>query len=68
MGSTVLLFNNCAAAHLAARVHAEGCPMVAAARRSRGKVRVCAADEETVADLNERGFTVRECKCMKGAK
>jgi hypothetical protein len=66
----VLLFNCCAASHLAARVHSSACPMVAAAKKSRGRVKVrtegalhVALDEE-IADLNERGFPVRECRCL----
>lgn len=64
----VLLFNNCAAAHNVARVHASTCPLVAAAKASRGAVRVTTADDETIADLNERGFPVKFCKCTKGVR
>ena len=61
----VLLFNKCAASHLAARVHADTCPLVAAARRSRGRVVVIETDlEEQIADLNERQWPVKRCKCL----
>lgn len=62
--SAVLLFNTCAASHLAARLHSATCPMVNAAKRGH-KVRAVTTDVEAhVADLNERGFTVKRCKCL----
>ena len=65
--ATVLLFNTCAAPQLAARLHTAECAMVNTAKsRPRGKVKLITGDiEETVADLNERGFPVKECKCLK---
>ena len=65
----VLLFNKCAASHLAARVHAETCPEVARARGSRGKVAVITEDlEAAIADLNDRDWPVKRCKCLGAAK
>lgn len=70
MPNEVLLFNKCAASHLAARVHVDSCPMVAAARHSRGKVVVIEGDDvaENVVDLNERQWPVKRCKCLGSAK
>jgi hypothetical protein len=65
--TTVLLFNCCAASHLAARLHAADCAMVKMATGSRGKVRVIAEDlDYQVADLTGRGWQVKRCKCLKG--
>lgn len=62
----VLLFNRCADSSRAARVHAATCPLVAAARKSHSKVAVIENDlEETIADLEERQWPVRYCKCTK---
>jgi hypothetical protein len=62
----VLLFNTAADAHLAARLHAATCPMVnTAAKRGRKSVKLIDEDvQENVDDLNERGFTVKRCKCL----
>jgi|HubBroStandDraft_3_1064219.scaffolds.fasta_scaffold125503_2 hypothetical protein len=62
----VLTFNTCSAPHLAARLHAPDCPMVNMAKNSRGRVTMIpSVDEEEIADLNERGFPVKACKCLK---
>jgi hypothetical protein len=62
----ILLFNTCAAPHLAARLHADDCEMVRMARGSRGKVKVISQDLEfEVSDLNDRGYAVKECKCLR---
>ena len=67
MTGLVLLFNNCAAPHLAARLHARSCPMLRTAKRRGSVVRVEGADvAEQVEDLNERGFPVKRCKCCGG--
>ena len=60
----MLTFNTRSAAHLAARLHASDCSMV---NMTRGRVVTLDTnvDEATVADLNERGFTVKECKCCR---
>jgi hypothetical protein len=63
--SNVLLFNCCADATKAARVHDEACPLVAAARKSRGKVKVTAVEQGTIDDLNASGWPVKFCKCTK---
>jgi hypothetical protein len=69
MATQVLLFNNCAASHNAARVHADTCPLVAAARKSRHRVAVIEGDlTADIADLNERQFPVKFCKCLKAAR
>jgi hypothetical protein len=66
----VLLFSTVADGSRAARIHSSSCQLVAAARRSRnGKTRVIDADlDAVVADLNERGYPVKRCKCLGGAK
>lgn len=63
----VLLFSCAADSSRAARVHADSCPLVTVARRSRmGRVQVIESDLEFhVADLNERGFPVKRCKCLR---
>jgi DNA polymerase IIIc chi subunit len=63
-GTPVLLFNNCADSNHAARIHDGACPLVAAALRSKGRVKVCPADTATLADLDERGWIVKTCKCV----
>jgi hypothetical protein len=72
----VLLFNTCAASHLAARVHSPACQMVVSASRARPGARsvVVIRDEpaghlaEEIADLSERGWAVKRCKCLGTAK
>jgi len=61
----VLLFNNCAPAHLAARLHAAACPMVAMADRPGRRVAAIRDNLEwEIADLEERGWPVKRCKCL----
>lgn len=60
----VLLFSTRAHPDRAARVHAVSCPLVAAAKRSRA-TKVLDADDETIADLNDREFPVKFCKCTR---
>lgn len=66
----VLLFNKCAARCDAARVHADSCPMVAAARHSRGRVAVIEGEAVApeVKDLIARQWPVKRCKCLGPAK
>lgn len=62
--SVVLLFSNVARADLAARLHAPSCSMV---HTSEGRGAVSRIDDPTaedLADLNERGFAVKRCKCL----
>lgn len=67
-GARVLLFSTTSAPSRAARIHVVECPLVRAAERSRGKIRVDRTpDEETVADLKARGFPVKWCACTKRA-
>jgi len=62
----VLLFHTAAHPTRAARLHAVDCPMVNTAKRRGGVVRAhLDPDQESIDDLNERGFPVRECKCLK---
>ena len=53
---------------LVARLHAPDCPMVTRMAGKRfGPVKINRkVDAEDIADLNERGFPVRICKCLKG--
>lgn len=60
----VLLFNTRKGAKDAARLHAESCPMVS----TRGRRVIAVYGDELkheVADLEDRGFTVTRCKCLK---
>lgn len=60
----VLLYNTCADPERAARVHASTCEMLKTAGRK--VVRVEGPDlQETIDDLNERGYPVKRCKCLK---
>lgn len=61
---TVILFNT-TNAHTA-HVHDSVCRLVAAARKSRGLVRVIPTNDATIADLTDRGWKVKHCKCTKG--
>jgi hypothetical protein len=63
----VLTFSTVSAPQLAARVHAKGCQMVQMiGRPGYRKVRLIdPVDQETIDDLNERGFAVRFCKCCE---
>ncbi len=64
-GSVVLLFSNVARADLAARLHAPSCSMVNTSKGRRGCVtRIDDPTEEDIADLNERGWPVKRCKCL----
>lgn len=58
-----LLFNTCADPSRAARLHLSTCSMVSTAK----VVAEISADElqADIADLNERGFPVKACKCLK---
>jgi hypothetical protein len=62
----VLLFNTVSKPELAARVHRSSCPLVTNAARRRGKVIRDEASEEVIADLEDRGYPVKFCKCCKG--
>jgi hypothetical protein len=64
----VLLFNTSAKAELAARLHAQSCPMVNTARARNGRVKVSLIEDgiaDEILDLTERGFPVLRCKCCK---
>lgn len=61
----VLLFSTVAPAAQAARLHAPTCPMTNTGKGRRGFVRSMPATDEAIADLNERGFIVKRCKCCK---
>jgi hypothetical protein len=66
MASLVLLFHKAADAKNAARVHHDACPMINTAKpKGRGVVVACEATKEAIDDLNERGFPVKACKCVK---
>lgn len=60
---TVILFNT--TNHHAALIHNADCRLVAAARKSRGLIRVIPLSDKAVADLTERGWRVKSCKCTK---
>jgi hypothetical protein len=60
----VLLFNTCAHHSLAARLHADDCPMVRMARRGSGVIRTDNPSQEDIDNLNEREFPVKRCKCL----
>lgn len=63
---TVLLFNTRAASDQAVRLHSASCPVVSAARRSKGVVRVVDRDIDwQIADFVGRGWPVRACRCVK---
>ena len=61
---TVILFNT--TNHHTALIHAEHCRLVAAAKKSRGLIRVIPTTAEAVSDLTERGWQVKRCKCSQG--
>ncbi len=61
----VLLFSNVARADLAARLHAPSCSMVQTSKGRRGRLtRIDDPTEEDIADLNDRGWPVKRCKCL----
>ena len=63
----VLLFNTCADASRAARLHTADCPMTNTSGRR--VIRTEGAElPAQIADLRERGFSVRECKCIERAR
>ena len=67
----VLLFNTAAHPDRAARVHASTCPMLNVAAKAGRGARVVKRIEGdgldfTISDLNERGFPVKTCRCLKG--
>lgn len=68
----VLLFSTSAAPERAARLHAAGCNMVNTAGRKVIPQHFTGNDDpelaETIADLEEREFPVKRCKCCKVAK
>lgn len=65
---TVLLFSNVARPDLAARLHAAECPMVNTSKGHRGAVnRIDDPTDDDIADLNERGWPVKRCKCLPKA-
>jgi hypothetical protein len=64
---TVLLFKTVGSPHLASRLHHPECNMVKTAKRGI-VVRIDAPDQDEIDDLNERGFRVGVCKCLKGAR
>jgi hypothetical protein len=61
----VLLFDNRASAARAARLHVASCPMTRVAKRGSGVGLDPNVSEEDIADLNERGFPVKRCKCIR---
>jgi len=83
MDETVLLFNTAADPSRAARLHAPDCPMLRTATGRRFSTvhryavgEICrgyrdpldqAEFDDIVADLNDRGFPVKHCKCLNGA-
>jgi hypothetical protein len=64
----VLLFNTAAPVHLAASVHDSECRMVNTGRKKGGAVKIDFNVDEAVADLRERGWPVRLCKCIRTDK
>jgi hypothetical protein len=60
---TVILFKT--TDHVTAHVHNVSCPLVAAARKSRGLIRVIPTSDAVIADLSGRGWTIKHCKCSK---
>lgn len=65
IASQVLLFNNVAHPDRAARLHAATCPMLNTAKRRSSVQRFDDPPQEDIDDLNERGFPVKMCKCLK---
>jgi len=66
MGETVILFKTTDA--VAVHVHAQACPLVAAARKSHGLIRVVPNDDDTRDDFTARGWKIKHCKCSKEQK
>jgi hypothetical protein len=64
---TVLLFKTVGSPRLASRLHHPECNMVKTVKRGI-VVRIDAPDQYEIDDLNERGFTVGVCKCLKEKK
>lgn len=62
----VLLFKTTGPAHLAARLHSPDCPMLRTAKRGGSVKRLDNPDQAEIDDLEERGFSVKLCKCLKG--
>lgn len=62
----VLLFNTAAPVARAAQLHAEDCSMVRSANGKRVKLIKGSDVDDDVADLEERGFPVKQCKCCNG--
>lgn len=67
LSGLVLLWNTAAHPDRAARLHAAACPMVNTGRRGgKSTTKIVTEDlEATVADLNEREYPVKRCKCCK---
>ena len=63
----MLLFNKAGSAETAARIHDSSCPLVAAARNSRGRIVVIEGEsmQMEIEDLNERAWAVKICKCVR---
>jgi hypothetical protein len=69
----VLLYSTVAHHTRAARLHAQGCPMVNTARgRGKRTTRLIEGTVEYLAmvvdDLNEREFPVKRCRCCRTAR
>jgi hypothetical protein len=60
---TVILFKT--TNDVMVHVHDAKCPLVDAARKSRGLIRVIPHTEDNVRDFQERGWKVKHCKCSK---
>jgi hypothetical protein len=58
-----LLFSTIGKAERAARLHVASCPVARAVKRTTRKM--THPDEDDVDDLNERGFPVKTCKCVR---
>jgi len=60
----VLLLHTAAAPERAARLHDATCPMLRTAKRG-GVIKRIEATADVIDDLNERGYQVKSCKCMR---
>jgi hypothetical protein len=63
--TTVLLFKTTGPNHLAARLHSDTCQMLRTAKRGSSVKRIDSPTKEDIDDLNERGFPVGVCKCLR---
>jgi hypothetical protein len=65
--NVVLTLDNAAHNNNRARLHAVGCSALRMFNGKRGKMQVTEELESQVAWLNENGYPVKACKCLKGS-